>query len=56
MKSKEIEQLKKKSIYTIRINEDLKNQVIYEQLKELNKVIKRESKKKELIILVITEN
>jgi hypothetical protein len=56
MNIKELEQLDKKSIYTTRINDDLKNQVVYEQLNELNKVIKREMKKNELIVLVMKVN
>lgn len=53
MSSKEIEQLEKKSIYSIHINDDLKDSVINNHLKELNGVIKREAKKNELIVLVI---
>lgn len=56
MNKREIELLEKKSIYTIRIDDDLKNEVIYEELNELNKVIKREVKKKELIVLVVKVN
>ena len=53
MNSKEIEQLKKKSIYSIHINDNLKDSVIKNHLNELNTVIKRETKKKELIVFVI---
>jgi hypothetical protein len=53
MNSREIEQLEKKSIYTLRINQDLKDQVINEQLNELNKVVKKEMKRKDLIVLVL---
>jgi hypothetical protein len=53
MNSREIEQLEKKSIYSIHINDDLKDSVINNHLKELNAVIKQETKKKDLIVLVI---
>jgi hypothetical protein len=54
--SREIEQLEKKSIYTIQINNELKDQVINGYLNELNKVIKKESKRKDLIVLVLEIN
>ena len=54
MNKRELEQLEKKSIYTLRMNDDLKDQVINEYLNELNKVIKKETKKKELIVIVIS--
>jgi len=53
MTPRELEQLEKKSIYTIRINYDLKDQVINGYLNELNKVVKSSVRKKELVILVI---
>ena len=53
MTPRELEVLEKKSIYTLRINDDLKDQVINGYLNELNKVIKTNVKKKDLIILVI---
>ena len=53
MTSRELEQLEKKSIYTLRINDDLKDQVINGYLNELNKVIKTNVKKKELVVLVM---
>ena len=53
MNSREIEQLEKKSIYTIRINDDLKDQVINGYLNELNKIVKTNVKKKELVVMVM---
>ena len=53
MTPKELEQLQKKSIYTLQINDDLKEQVINGYLNELSKVVKREVKRKELIITVM---
>jgi len=52
MTPREIEQIEKKSIYTLRINDDLKDQVINGYLNELNKVVKTNLKKKELVVLV----
>jgi hypothetical protein len=53
MTQRELEQLEKKSIYTLRINDDLKDQVINGYLNELNKVIKTNVKKRELVVLVM---
>ena len=53
MTPRELEHLEKKSIYTLRINDDLKDQVINGYLNELNKVIKTNVKKKELVVLVM---
>jgi hypothetical protein len=52
MNKRELEQLEKKSIFTIRINGDLKDQVINGYLNEMNKIIKTNVKKKELVMLV----
>lgn len=56
MTSRELEQLEKNSIYTIRINDDLKDQVINGYLNELNKVVKTNVKKKKLVVLVMENN
>jgi hypothetical protein len=53
MNQRELEQLEKKSIYTLQISYDLKDQVINGYLNELNKVVKSSVRKKELVILVI---
>jgi hypothetical protein len=53
MTPRELERLEKDSIYTIRINDDLKDQVINGYLNELNKVVKTNVKKKELVVLVM---
>jgi hypothetical protein len=55
MNSREIEQLEKKSIYSIRVNNDLKESVIQNYLNELNKVIKTNLKKRRVIVYVIEE-
>ena len=53
MNKREIEQLVKKSIYTIQINNDLKDQVINGYLNELSITIKTQIKKKKLIIFLL---
>lgn len=52
MNQRDIERLEKNSIYTMRVNNDLKDQVINGYLNELNKVVKTNIKKK-LVVLVI---
>lgn len=56
MTSRELEQLEKKSIYTIRINDDLKGQVIDGYLNELNKIVKKELKRKKLVVIIFEED
>jgi len=53
MTPRELEQLEKKSIYTLRINDDLKDQVINGYLSELNKIVKTNVKKRDLVVLVM---
>ena len=53
MTPRELERLEKESIYTLRINNDLKDQVINGYLNDLVKVVKREVKKKEVVILIL---
>jgi uncharacterized protein YihD (DUF1040 family) len=53
MNQRELERLEKDSIYTLRINNDLKDQVINGYLSDLNKVIKTNVRRRELVILVI---
>lgn len=55
MNQKELERLEKDSIYTLQMNNDLKDQVINCYLNDLNRVVKREVKRKELVILVIEQ-
>jgi hypothetical protein len=56
MTPRELEQLEKKSIYTLQINDDLKDQVINGYLNELNKIIKTNVKKKDVVVLVMEKN
>ena len=55
MTPRELERLEKDSIYTMRFNSDLKDQVINGHLNELNKVIKTNVKKKELVGIVFDD-
>jgi len=56
MNQRELEQLEKKSIYTMRVSSDLKDQVINGYLNELNKVVKTNVKRKSLVILVVEQS
>ena len=53
MNSREIEQFKKKSIYSLRVNDDLKESVIQNYLNELSKIVKINSRRKNLIVFVV---
>lgn len=53
--NRDIEKLEKQSIYTLRVNPDLKDQVINSYMNELNKVIKKEVKRKGLVVLVVED-
>ena len=53
MNQRELERLEKDSIYTMRVSSDLKDQVINGYLNELNKVVKTNVKRKELVVLVL---
>ena len=53
MNQRELGRLEKDSVYTMKVSSDLKDQVINGYLNELNKVVKKSVKKKELILLLI---
>lgn len=53
MTPRELERLEKDSIYTLKINDDLKDQVIQGYLNELNKTIVKELRRKNLRIFVV---
>ena len=53
MNQRELERLEKDSIYTVRVNSNLKDQVVNGYLNELNKTVKKELRKKELVVLII---
>jgi hypothetical protein len=56
MNQRELERLEKDSVYTMKVNSDLKDQVINGYLNELNKVIKTNVKKKSLVIMVVEQS
>ncbi len=53
MNEKQLQQLEKESIYTMRVNPDIKEQVVSGYLNELCRVVKKEVRKKEVVVLVI---
>ena len=53
MNSREIEQIEKKSIYSLKVCNELRDSIINSYLIELNKVIKSNLKKKKLVILIV---
>ena len=56
MTPRELERLEKDSIYTMRVSSDLKDQVINGYLNELNKVVKSNVKRRDLVVMVIESN
>ena len=55
MNSREIEQLEKKSIYSIRVSNEQKNQVTKNYLIELNQQVMKNLKNKKLMIVVVED-
>ena len=53
MNQKELEKLEKNSLYTMRVNSDLKDRIIQGCLNELNRVVKKEVRHKGLAILLV---
>jgi hypothetical protein len=53
MNQKEIEELEKKSIFSLTMNDKLKDSVINEYLTDLRRVVQRTIKRKEVLILVL---
>ncbi len=53
MKEKQIQQLEKDSIYTMRVSPDIKDQVVSGYLNELCRVVKKEVRKSKLVIMVV---
>ncbi len=52
MTPRELERLEKDSIFTLRLNDDLKDQVINRYLDEFMKKVKVNLKKKEVVLLM----
>jgi hypothetical protein len=55
MNTREIEQIEKKSIYSLRVNDELKESVIQNYLNDLNRVVKSNTKKKKVVIIVLED-
>ena len=53
MNEKQLQQLERDSIYTMRINPDIKDQVVTGYLNELCREVKKEVKNKEILVFVI---
>ena len=53
MSKKDMEQLEKKSIYSLQITNDLKEQAITHHMNELSRVVRSKIKKKNILIVVI---
>ncbi len=56
MNEKQSQQIEKDSIYTIRMNPDIKDQVVSGYLNELCRVVKKEVKKDKVVVMVIKVN
>jgi len=56
MNTREIEQLERKSIHSVRLSNDLKDAVIEKNLDNIYKIVKLQVKKKSLAILIVEEN
>ena len=53
MTDKELEKLEKNSLYTMKVNPDIKDQVVSGYLNELCRVVKKEVKKREVVVMVM---
>ena len=53
MTPRELELLEKKSIYTFRINDGLKESTVNNYLDDLSKKVKKEVKRNELVVIVM---
>ena len=56
MNNRELEQLEKNSTYMMRVSPEIKDKVVSENLNELCRVVKREIKKSELVVIVMKIN
>ena len=56
MTQRELERLEKDSVYSLRVNSNLKDKVINGYLTDLNRMVKKEVKKGEVTVFVIKKN
>jgi hypothetical protein len=55
MNTREIQQIERKSIHSVKLSNDLKDAVIENNLINFNKIVKSHIKKKALVILIVEE-
>ena len=55
MNEQQIKSLERSAIYTLRIHDGLKESVVNDYLEDLSKKVKKELKKKELVVLVLAK-
>ncbi len=53
MTDKELEKLEKNSLYTMKVSPEIKDQVVSGYLNELCRVVKKEVRKREVVVLVM---
>lgn len=56
MNDKQLQQLEKESIHTMRVNPDIKDQVVSSYLNELCRVVKKEVRKGEVLVMILKVN
>jgi hypothetical protein len=55
MNSRELELLEKKSLYCLRVCDDLKESVVQSYLNDLSRVVKSHSKKRKVLVVVLED-
>ena len=55
MNEQQIKNLERSAIFTLRIHDGLKESVVNDYLEDLSKKVKKELKKKELVVLVLAK-
>lgn len=55
MNSRELELLEKKSLYCLRVCDDLKESVVQSYLNDLSRVVKSHSKKRKILVVVLED-
>jgi len=55
MNLRELELLEKKSLYSLRITNELKESVIQSNLNEFNRVVKTQSKKRKILVVILED-
>jgi hypothetical protein len=53
MNEKQLQQLEKESLYTMKVSPDIKEQVVSGYLNEMCRVVRKEVRKSEVIVMVI---